>query len=318
MTLLKRLQDPKFMENLRHYNEVAGHHSPGSGKITYNKIVGKRGFSVFTPIITSIVPLDIVNDPNKCHLLPSIARVLKGKIKNIYPQYFFLNATPDEYMDYEDEEDQESMDELIEKVDDLPIKTPLIGITVQKSEAMGSAHASAFIVWRVNDTKYKFAFYDPLSYKKKNGVYDYAEKAYVKSRFSQNIEFINLHEYCFHKTPEEYHCSQYVMNAEYCYIYSLYFLHKWIEFGAKLHRATFRKTIKSTYIVSPEKLTRADNKESMIYRVIMMAFVCETFLKYLGGLTKTAKKYILDSEKSIKRVKEYLEEFKELYGFSLV
>jgi hypothetical protein len=108
------------------------------------------------------------------------------------------------------------------------------------------------------------------------------------------------------------------MNAEYCYVYSLYFLHKWIEFGAKRHRGTFRKAIKSTYIVDPEKLTRADNKDSMIYRVVMMAFVCSTFLKYLRSLNKTARQYISDVDANISRIREYLSEFKTLYGFDLI
>jgi hypothetical protein len=324
-TLLKKLQDKTFLTKLNENNEVSGYASP-SGRITYNKVVNKKSFAAFTDIITSIVPLDIVNDPDKNHILPSIVNVLKKQKysdtninkKYIYKQYLFLNATIDEYMDYEDEEDQDNMTDLLEHIDKLPFKTPMIGITIQKSEAMGSAHASAFIVWKYAAQKYKFAYYDPLAHRKKTKSYDFAERAFISSRFEQKIEFINLNEYCFHKDPTEFHCSQYIMNAEYCYVYSLYFLHKWLGFGAKLHRASFKKAIKSTYIVPPEKLTRENNKDSMIYRVVMMQFVCDTFLKYLKSLNKKNKKYILDSETNIKTIEQYLTEFKDTYGFDLL
>jgi hypothetical protein len=108
------------------------------------------------------------------------------------------------------------------------------------------------------------------------------------------------------------------MNAEYCYVYSVFFLSKWLEFGHRLHRASLRKAIKSTYVVDPAKLTRANTKESMMYRVVLMGFVCKTFLAYLKGLGKRAKKYIADSDANIKRIEDYLHDFEVKYGRSLV
>ena len=316
--LLKRLNDPHFLSELNRNNEVAGYQSPTSGRITYNKVVSKRSFAVFTDIIISIVPIDIVIDHDKNHVLPSIAKVLKKEYEHVYPKYVYVTASMDEYMDYEDEEDQENMDMLLEAVDELPLHTAVIGICIQKSEAMGSAHACAFIVWKQSPRKYKFAYYDPLSFSKGKKTYDYAERALVSERFNQKIEFINLNTYCFQKESGEHHCSQYIMNAEYCYIYSLYFLHKWAEFGAKLHRNSFKKAIKTTYIVEPEKLTRLNNKDSMIYRVVMMAYVCNTLLNYLKSLNKKARRYIRDVDESIQRINEYLDDFEKLYGFDLL
>lgn len=309
------LKNKKFLDKLHANQDVSGHESP-SGRITYNKVVNKRSFAIFKNIITSIVPTDIIYDEEKRDLLPSFAKVLK--YKHTYPSYFYINVTMEDYMDHETEEDQERMDKLLEQVNQLPIKTPLIGLCVQLNEGALSAHASAFIVWRHTLRKYKFAFYDPLDHKRGKKSFDYAERAFVSDRFTQKIEFINLNVYCYHKDPEEFHCSQYIMNAEYCYVYSLFFLHSWIKFGSKLHRNNFRKVITATYIVDPEKLTRANNKESMIYRIVMMAFVCKTFYKYLKSLGKRAKKYITDSEKHIDHIETYLKEFKESYGFSLI
>lgn len=317
----KDLKDPKFIKALLQNKEVAGYESPTSKRITYNKVVNKQSFAAFTDIIESIVPLDVVNDASKNHLLPSIARVLKTSIKtptNIYPQYLFINASPDEYMDYQDEEDQENVDDLIEYMKRHNADY-VMGICIIKSEEMGMAHACAFILWSPNKASgYKFAVYDPLDHKKGNKSFDYSERAFVAERFPEHtIEFINLNQYCFKKTPEEFHCSQYIMNAEYCYIYSLYFLHKWIEYGSKLHRASLGKAIRSTYIVDPKLLTRADNKESMIYRITMMVFVCQVLLKYLKSLTKRPKQYIKNVDGNIKRIKEYIAYFNTTYGVKM-
>lgn len=320
---MTHIKAPSFIKKVIENNNVSSYTSPSSGRITYNKIASPRNFAAFTDIITSIVPLDIVNDPAKNHKLPSIALTLKSTLaKNtqvkIYPQYLFLNATMEEYMDYEDEEDNENMEELLDEVAKLPDKTPLIGVAIQKSESMGSAHAIAFIAWRKNK-KYMFAYYDPLAYKRGSKGYDYTDRAFQQSRFSNKLEFVNLNEYCFKSptNPSDFHCSQYVINAEYCYIYSTFFLYKWIEQGHKIHRASFHKAITSTYIVHPSKLTRTDTKESMIYRVVMMQFICKTFLLYLKKLTKPQKKMIKDSEKNIERINIYLQDFEAKYGFPL-
>ena len=316
--LQKRLRNSTFLSQLNQNREVEGYHSPTTGRITYNKVVSKRSFAVFTDIISSIVPIEIVIDPDQNHVLPSIAKVLKKSYEFVYPKYLYVTATMDEFTEFEDEEDQEYMDSLIEFVDNLPQKTAVVGIAIQKSEAMGSAHACAFIVWKHSARKYKFAYYDPLAFKKGKKSYDYAERAFVSDRYEQNIEFINLNMYCFRKTPEEFHCSQYIMNAEYCYIYSLYFLHKWAAFGAKLHRSSFKKAITSTYIVKPETLTRTDNRESMIYRVTMMSYVCSVLLNYLKSLSKKQRKYIEDVDQNIQRIQDYLDEFHSMYGFDLI
>lgn len=314
---MNKLVAPKFLKSLIENNDISGYQSPTSGRITYNKVASPQNFAAFSDIISSIVPLDIVYDDKKNGKLPSIARVLKSpKLDvDIYPKYLFLNATMDEYMDYEDEEDQENMEELIYSITDKPI----IGVAVQKSEAMKSAHAIAFIAWKTKQKGVKFAYYDPLAYKRGNKGFDFTDRAFVTSRFDNisKLEFINLNEYCFKSNPdkpEDFHCSQYVINAEYCYIYSVYFLHKWLEFGGKLHRASFRKAITSTYIVHPSKLTRANTKESMIYRVVMMQFICKTFLTFL----KRHKRYIIDREANIERIFKYVEDFKVKYNIDLL
>lgn len=317
-TLIKRFRDKLLVDKFAAHGEVAGYQSPTSGRITYNKVVGPRSFAAFTDIVESIVPLDAINDANRYNDIPSLARVLSGGQNiDIYPRYLVLNATMDEYMDYEDEEDQENMGLLMDG-----LSQPTAGIAVQKSEAMGSAHAIAFVAWTTKQNRFKFAYYDPLAYKRGSKTYDFAEKAFVAERFPDHkIEFINLNTYCFRATNQkssDFHCSQYVINAEYCYLYSAYFIDAWIQAGAKLHRASFKKAITASYIVKPELLTRANTKESMIYRVVMMAFICRMFSRFLGGLTTKEKKLIKGAAANLRRIKVYLKEFKELYGFDLL
>lgn len=312
--LLNRLKDPKFIEKLIENNEVSGYLSP-SGKITYNKIVDSKSFGVFSDIITDCVPLKYVLNPEKAELIPSFARI----IPELYPKYLILNATLADYTEEQDIEDRENMSELLELIEPGEY---IAGIAIQKSETMGSAHAIAFIAWKVAN-KYKFAYYDSLAFRRGKNAFDFTDYAFVKERFEENIEFIDLNKYCFTPGNQEiekpnFHCSQYVINSEYCYLFALYFLVKWLEFGGKLHRATFRKAIKATYIVDPSKLTRANNRESMIYRVYMMSFICRILLTFLSGLTGNSRKFVKNIKKNISRIREYLREFKIAYGFDLL
>ena len=96
--------------------QLDAYQSP-SGRVTFNKAINKQSFAYFTPIITAIVPIDVVTNTTKTHILPSIARTLSTTKAVVYPKYLYLNATMDEYMDYEDEEDQDNMTRLLEYVD---------------------------------------------------------------------------------------------------------------------------------------------------------------------------------------------------------
>lgn len=315
--LTNKLKDDNFIKSLNDKDDLKAYHSP-SGRITYNKIVGANNFAQFTDLITAIVPLDYVFDEDKNDKIPSIANVLKYNHVNIYPSYLYINASMEDFMDYETEENQDNMEKVLDVLDSLPIKETLIGVIIFKSEAMQSAHAVAFISWKSGKSKYNFAYYDSLSYKKAKSSYDYAERILVKENFQKNINFIPLSKFCYHKTPEEFHCSQYVINAEYCYLYAIYFLFQWIYHGKLLTTSSFKKVVEATYIVSPKNLSRINNKDSMIYRVIMMAFIVKSLICYFTKLTKKNKDVITNSDEHLSKLYKYLDEFKEKYGFYLV
>ena len=310
--LKKKLEDDNFLKKLNERNDLKAYQSP-SGRITYNKIVGANNFAQFTDLITAIIPLETALDSDNNHRIPSIAKVLKYNHVNIYPTYLYMNASMEEFMDYEAEENQENMDELLDSLDGND--EPIIGIAVFKSEHMKSAHAVAFITWKTSRTKYNFAYYDSLSYKKGKGSFDYAERTFISSNFEKKINFMALSEYCFHKTPEEFHCSQYVINAEYCYVYAVYFLFQWINHGKALNKASFKTVVESTYIVSPESLSRANNKDSMIYRVIMMAFIVKSLACFFSTLTDGDKEVSLDCHQHLSKLQKYLDDFEKYYGF---
>lgn len=314
--LIRKLKDDNFLKNLNDNDDLKAYYSP-SGRITYNKIVGKNNFGQFTNLISAIIPLEHVFNEDNNDKIPSIANVLRYNNINIYKSYLYINASMEEFLDYETEENQDNMEKVLNELDKLPQRTPLVGIIVFKSEAMQSAHAVAFITWKVGK-KYNFAYYDSLSYKKAKSSYDYAERILITENFQRNINFKPLSKYCYHKTSEEFHCSQYVINAEYCYVYAVYFLFKWINHGKLLTDSSFKTIVESTYIVHPQNLSRANNKDSMIYRVIMMAFIVKCLLCYFGKLTKKDKVIISDSSEHIIQINKYLQEFKDKYGFHLI
>ena len=319
--IAKQLKDPRFLAQLNANKELCGAVCAKTGRITYGKIVDERSYALFTDIIASLVPFNYIYNTKKRDSVPSIANVLlhdaDASSCYVYPKYVYLKATMEGYEEWENEEDQIVIDDFLEAVDNNPGKS-VVAICVMTMEALQSAHAVALIGWKRGNT-YKVAFYDSLAYKRGKISYDYAEKAFDASRFSQRIEFIDLDAYCFAK-PEttDFHCAQYVMDADYCYIYAMYFLKIWMDGGAKLHRASFRKAIKGTYVVDPAKLSRTDNRESMIYRVTLIAFASATLLAFFAHLTTQQKRIIKHSKSSVATIKKYVHTFSANYGIALI
>lgn len=308
--ILKRLKDSSLLEKIKAEGDVSGYQSPG-GRITYN-VAGSKSFAAFSDIIDNIVPFKIITDPTKYNDLPSIAKVLVSSDKvTIYPKYLIINSTDDKYTNLQDEEDQKNMNILFKFVDD---NSCVAGIAIQKNKKTYSAHGIAFIAIKKKQG-YRFAYYDPMAFRKGKKSYSFTDRAFVNQRFEQKIDFVNLNKYCYHTDDLNFHCSQYVINAEYCYIYSVFFLWLWMKNGTRFHRASLRKAIKESYIVSPAKLTRANTDESITYRVVMMIFVCNIFVKFLQSLTPEEKKIIKKSAANIKRIQLYTKEFHQKYGF---
>lgn len=312
--LMHALMEPRLLAKLKEHNELNGHEDL-QGRITYNKIVDKKSFGQFNNIISGMVPLSVVLDPTYSQQLPSFVKVLKCNHVETFTRYVYMNMNLDEFDEWENEEDQESLNEFFSFVQ--KHEKPTIAMGILRSEAMQSAHAFAIIAWKDGKTTH-LAFYDSLAYKRKHQGYDFAERAFDLSRFnfSYRVKFHNLGNYCAKKEDgEDFHCPQYVMNAEYCYVYSLYFLTTWIiHQQATTSLKAFRRAVTDSYIVSPEKLTRSDTRESFIFRVIMMSFTMCSLDWYLRRL-KT--KLIPDSHKHINQIKDYSDQFEDRCGIQL-
>lgn len=312
--LMQALSQPRILSQLKEHNELNGHEDL-QGRVTYNKIVDKKSFGQFNNIISGIVPLQVVLDPTFSHQLPSFAKTLKCNDVEVYTKYVYMNMNLDEFDEWENEEDQDSLNAFFSFVH-LHNK-PTIALGILRSEAMQSAHAFAIIAWKHNKTTH-LAFYDSLAYKRKHQGYDFAERAFDPARFNfaYKVKFHNLGNYCAKKEDgEDFHCPQYVMNAAYCYVYSLYFLATWItNYKATPTSKAFKKAVTDSYIVHPEKLTRSNTRESFIFRVIIMSFTIHSLDWFLRRL-KT--KIIPHTNDYLKQMKEYQDQFEERYGLQI-
>lgn len=315
------LEQPRLLEQLNEHQELNAHMDE-KGRITYTKLVNRQSFGAFRDTVIGIVPRETIGK------IPSIARILK-RYAWVYPKYYVQYASLDE-ADYE-YEDMDQIDDVIDTLRDAPLKKPLIGICILDNEGAVLFHGTAFIAWRTGKNRYVFAYYDPLAYqrfrKREDGTtyainYDYARMTFQSRRFEHRIQFIDLSQYCLRKGQEgEYHCPQYSMDAEYCYINSLFFLYKWVQLGSSISNQGLQRAVEACYIIDPEMLTRSNNRETMVYRMVMMSFIVSSLIVYLKGLTKTGANYI-HSEKQVRdwlrELVEYSHSWEQKYGFTII
>ena len=284
-----------FKELLTHQrnlfpNEILIGYEDDSGKISYSSKTSsikkeiKNQFNELDYIIPLIVSRKYVEH------LPSLARVMP----NANPQYLILHPFENE-------------DEDVQAILDLFDQDLTYGICILDSEASDLSHGIAFIAWKKGDVSH-FAFYDPLSYKKKrvrpDGSVYFAEYDYAPQVLQWIQEVIeeehpdfewkvhDLSVYCLKKSEEEFDCPQYHMNAEYCYFYSLHFLYTWAGLGFPLTSTGFAKAVEKSYIINMNKLNRSYTLDTMYYKIIMYSFIVTVFIKYFQGLDEEEKKWI--------------------------
>lgn len=303
-TLRELLASPKLLEFIEENKHLNGYHSP-SGRLTYSRIADKNSFGAFSNVVVDIMSRDRVYAGAK-----SIAHVLLRK--NMYKHYFCIfSSLEDEDFEYERDAMNEAMDDLLKSVG----SKPLAGIAILDNEALELFHGIAFIVWK-HASRYKFAFYDPLAFQKQrkraDGAvymtgYDYAAKTFQSVNFDADIDFIDLSQYCLHTGPQEFHCPQYVMDAEYCYLNSLYFLFQWVHAKMPTNPTGFKNVVEACYVQEPALLKRP---QSMVYRVVMYSFILTVVATY----AKTSKAY----RQHLEKIKELQKEWINEYTFPIV
>jgi hypothetical protein len=212
--------------------------------------------------------------------LPSLATVLKGS----YPQYLVLHPNENE------EEDIETIQELFDDLTSL-----IYGLCILDSKTTDMSHGIAFIAWTENDTNH-FAFYDPLAYKRKRVrvdgsiyymEYDYAKQVLEFIQEEVEFEIHDLSVYCIQRSTEEYDCPQYIMNAEYCFYNSLYFLYQWCDGGQPLTKKGFKEVVHKSYVIDPLLFTRSYTKEMLVYKTVLLSFILRTTIIYLQSILDT-------------------------------
>ena len=115
----------------------------------------------------------------------------------------------------------------------------------------------------------------------------------LASEYNFNVSVTNLSKYC-QSDERGISCLQYYINAEYCPIYSLYFLYAFSKHGGKHDEASLRNSVRECYISEPSTISRYITKENNILLVTYTSFLM-TVLTLLSSrayfLTKVYEKY---------------------------
>jgi hypothetical protein len=141
----------------------------------------------------------------------------------------------------------------------------------------GIRHSIACIFWYDGDTMH-CGIYDPIFFESGKTNYLFGiTTAYIAFRaygILQDIPIIiqNISSLCYTDPKKGIRCSQYIMNASYCKIYSLYFIFCHLRNGSKCDTATLQKTVNDTYVVDPSELTRSQCKENNRFRIVILNF----------------------------------------------
>jgi hypothetical protein len=144
-------------------------------------------------------------------------------------------------------------------------------------------HAIALICFK-KDGKYNFFVYDPMYYKrpdKKKGQKEYDDAlicAYINYYLlakMHNIPFHmdNLSQLC-PSTVKGKHCVQYIMNGEYCSMFSLYFLYLYAKAGCPTNLSEIQPIVDATFMSSdPGKMNRKVCAETNKFKIKITSFM---------------------------------------------
>ncbi len=145
----------------------------------------------------------------------------------------------------------------------------------------GVYHAVALIFWMHGD-KLNCGIYDPMYYVREHEGFKHAyiwaihSFAYCILKFSKYhgipVKLSNFSELC-HRSPKGIHCAQYMINAEYCMIYSLYFIYLYASHGYPKSVSGMQSVINATFVSDPAELKRNPCKATNRFRLILMSFI---------------------------------------------
>jgi hypothetical protein len=145
----------------------------------------------------------------------------------------------------------------------------------------GVYHAAATLFWQ-EDSKLVCGIYDPMYYVRDHGEfkegYGWAIQSFairfitLSEYYNTSIKLMNFSELC-HRTPKGIHCLQYIIDAEYCMMFSLYFIYLYASHGYPKTTAGMQSVINATFISDPAELKRNPCKATNRFRLILMSFI---------------------------------------------
>jgi hypothetical protein len=130
-------------------------------------------------------------------------------------------------------------------------------------------------------------------------------KKYMFGRLGVKTKIRNLGHYC-HTTEKGVHCPQYIFDAEYCSIFSAYFLYLFTLAGAPHDEESIKKIVTMTFIHNPEKVRRDICKESNEFRLYIISFLLSVMIPFTNSL------------QFLKKIENDLKSFEKNPGYRLV
>lgn len=137
-------------------------------------------------------------------------------------------------------------------------------------------HATASVFWYDGDILH-CGIYDPMYYTRDAASYIWAINTFASTvhflgnKNHTSIKVHNFSELC-HITDRGIHCTQYLIDAEYCMVYSLYFIYLYAAQGFPKTAAGIQAVINSTFVSDPNELKRNPCQATNRFRLTLMSF----------------------------------------------
>ena len=180
-------------------------------------------------------------------------------------------------------------------------------------------HAIAIIFWKDDTGQINCGLYDPIYFERTNGNYVWAvntlyiklkvlSKKYaltLKKNTNHTLNIINLSLFCL-RNEKGIHCSQYIINAEYCSMYCMYFLFLYGQQNFPKDLNSIKEIITNTFIVGPEKLIRKPCRDTNIFRIVMFNFILSILI------------IITEDLKILRQINDINLEYYNKYNYNLI
>lgn len=143
-------------------------------------------------------------------------------------------------------------------------------------------HATASVFWYDGDILH-CGIYDPMYYTRDAATYIWAINTFASTvhflgnKNHTSIKVHNFSEMC-HITDRGIHCTQYLIDAEYCMVYSLYFIYLYAAQGFPTTAAGIQAVINSTFVSDPIELKRNPCQATNRFRLTLMSFTMNVIL----------------------------------------